>query len=204
MGSYYPSALQASSATPLDLAAGQEMRGMDFVPRPISTAFIRGRVIKPAGAENCAASLEGEADGPGAVGFSMFGASARSIVVMAGNRQELGDDFFDAISPGYSKLDKDGKFEFRNIPVGTHSLSAFCGVGKQQYSVKTAIQLDAQGASLAGGAGWRFGQPWPTGGHGGWRSRRERSFHFSRTVAEAVSNTSRAPTGSISEIHHLE
>jgi len=74
---FYPNATQPTGATPVDLSAGQEQRGLDLVLHPVATASIRGRVVKPAGGENCAAALEG-ADGTDlsdiATGFAVTGA----------------------------------------------------------------------------------------------------------------------------------
>jgi hypothetical protein len=46
---------------------------------------------------------------------------------------------------GGRKVDKDGKFEFHNIPVGSHSLTARCSVGTENYSTRMTIQLEAAG-----------------------------------------------------------
>jgi hypothetical protein len=146
---YYPNATQPTGAGAIDLAAGQEQRGLDFILRPISTAVIRGRVIKPAGGENCAAALEGLADGAGLAdtyvgdAFVGFMSSEVFLTTTPGGLAD-GGNVEDVIS-GRRKVDKDGKFEFRNIPVGSHSLTANCSVGKQGYSIKMPIQLEAAG-----------------------------------------------------------
>ncbi|HLK67291.1 MAG TPA: carboxypeptidase-like regulatory domain-containing protein [Bryobacteraceae bacterium] len=142
---FYPNALQASSATPIDLVAGQEQRGLNFSMRPIATSFIRGRVIKPAGSENCSVAVEGEGDGPDAVGAAMFGMISHDIMMLSNLASQMDssndvDDF-----AGVHSIDKEGKFEYLNIPIGSHTLAARCEVNKQRYSVKKPIELDAQG-----------------------------------------------------------
>src|ERR1017187_10382522 len=79
---FYPNATQPTEAAAIDLAAGQEQRGLDFVLRPISTASIRGRVAKPAGGENCTAALEGFGDGTDLYVNDIFmGSASREVFV---------------------------------------------------------------------------------------------------------------------------
>jgi hypothetical protein len=149
---YYPNALQPTEATAIDIAAGQEHRGMDFLLRPVAVAFIRGRIIKPAGGENCLAALEG-ADGVEAGdGSFSFGAMSGSIGAVyrdihvfstAGPSEQVNLD--ELFFPGSRKVNQNGKFEFRNIPVGNHSLTASCTVDKQHYRIKTPILLPEAG-----------------------------------------------------------
>ena len=146
---FYPNSTQPTEAAAIDLAAGQEQRGLDFVLRPISTASIRGRVAKPAGGENCVAALEGFGDGA-EPNDTFVGFASREVFLTAapGGGSEpvpMSWSNLEEMITGGRKVDKDGKFEFRNIPVGSHSLTASCSVGKQQYNTKMPIQLEAAG-----------------------------------------------------------
>jgi hypothetical protein len=143
---YYPNATLPSQAAAIDLAAGQEQRGMDFVLHPIATAFIRGRVIKPAGGEDCTTALKPEPDDA-----SPHAASTRGIEVdtrgnVAARSIVWTGSFVIATNHAVDRLlDKGETFEFRNVPVGSHTLTATCNVGDQEYSVKMAIELEAPG-----------------------------------------------------------
>jgi hypothetical protein len=144
---YYPNTTQTIEAAAIEVSAGQEQRGLDFVLRPISIAWIRGRVVKPAGSENCVAALEGFGDGvePSDGIGSVGGFTDLSFTVAGGSGEQVNwSNVRDLISGG-RKVDNDGKFEFRNIPVGSHSMTASCGVGKQQYTTKVPIQLEGAG-----------------------------------------------------------
>jgi len=143
---YYPNAPQPAVAAAINVAAGQEQRGVDFVLHPISTASIRGRVIKPAGGENCSVSLEGGMD-EGDMDMGDAGGMMGTVgfVTTADPEQLAGLDPSEFMFPGGRKVDKDGKFEFRGIPIGSHSLSGTCSIGKQRYSTKLAIELESAG-----------------------------------------------------------
>lgn len=139
---YYPNAAQPTGAAPVEVAPGQEQRGTDFVLHSVSTAFVRGRMIKPVGGEDCVAALEGFTDDADTDPLSGGFVRTVGMVTMADPGQLSGTDL---IFPAGRKVDKDGKFEFRNIPVGSHSLTGTCKVGKQEYSTKMAIELESAG-----------------------------------------------------------
>jgi hypothetical protein len=142
---FYPNATQPTEAAAIEVAAGQEQRGLDFVLHPLSTALIRGRVVRPAGGESCAASLEGFGEGDELSDSFGFVGGIRDLVVTTGSGSLSEPLNLEEMMTGGRKVDKDGKFEFRNIPVGSHSLTASCSVGKQQYTTKMPIQLEAAG-----------------------------------------------------------
>jgi hypothetical protein len=143
---FYPNTPQPTEAAPINLAAGQEQRGLDLVLRPVSTATIRGRVVKPPGAENCVTRLEGFGDiaDPDDT-FVAF--TSRTVFVTAAPGGGPEPPSLAAVQEmiGGRKVDESGKFEFPNIPVGSHSLTASCAVGKQEYSAKMPVQLEAAG-----------------------------------------------------------
>ncbi|HEV3196284.1 MAG TPA: carboxypeptidase-like regulatory domain-containing protein [Bryobacteraceae bacterium] len=142
---YYPNSTQPTGAAAVDLAAGQEQRGLDFVLHPISTASIRGRVIKPAGGENCSAGLEGLADSADPNDGIGFVSAVRDLVITTTSGSASEPANLEEMITGGRRVDKDGKFEFQNVPVGSHSLTANCNIGKQRYSTKMPIQLEAAG-----------------------------------------------------------
>jgi len=140
---YYPNSIPQAGASAVELAAGQEQRGIDFVLHPISVSFIRGHITRPVGADKCTAALEPFADDLQSFGFDgMAGSVVTSdsfSVIASGDVPDF------AGFPGGRKVDEDGKFEFRNIPVGSLVLTGRCTVGKQQFSTKLPVQLDASG-----------------------------------------------------------
>lgn len=143
---YYPNATQPTGAAAIAVAAGQEQRGVDLILHPVSTAFIRGRVVTPVGGENCVAAIESGADGAelsdaGASFTSMSGA----VILFDSGGMPGSPNAEEFMFPGGSKVDKDGKFEFRSVPVGKHTLTGSCNVGKQRYRTKMPIQLEAAG-----------------------------------------------------------
>jgi len=136
---YYPNSQQQSGAGAVELTAGQEQRGIDFVLHQVPVSFIRGRVIPPAGGSHCMATLGAGADElqpfnevAGSLSFASFVSISESLEA-------------DGVSPGIRPVDNDNKFEFRNVPLGSHMLSARCMVGKQRFTTKMPIQLDAGG-----------------------------------------------------------
>jgi hypothetical protein len=137
---YYPNAQQQAGAGTIALAAGQEMRGMDFVLHPVAVAFIRGRVIKPEGGDKCLVNLEdGDDEFQNPSGFPMAAAIFGGTLVA-----EVDGATVQFVPPG-QPVDKDLKFEFRNVSTGSHSLIGVCTVSKQQYSTRMQLLLDTAG-----------------------------------------------------------
>jgi hypothetical protein len=140
---YYPNAPQPSGATPITLTPGQDQRGLDFVLRTVATARLEGRIIKPPGATTCTVSLEDADAGPEAIlGSAMF--------TMPGNITVIGNATFSESSiidtaALHHMIGEEGKFDFRNLPVGTHTVMALCQAENQQYWVRNTVQLGTQG-----------------------------------------------------------
>jgi hypothetical protein len=67
---YYPGVTDSSGAAPVELAAGQDMRGVDFTLRRVHAVSVRGHLAKPAGAPNVVVSLSDASGMGGAVGNS--------------------------------------------------------------------------------------------------------------------------------------
>ncbi len=136
---FYPGATEAAAAAPVTIAAGQELRGLDFALRPASTANIRGRVIKPEGSGSCAVDLEEQ---PDTGVMSDVGGVTGGVVInlagaMDGNLVAMGDD---GENTG-RRVKPDGRFEFRTIPSGSHILVARCQVDKQTYRARLQVEL---------------------------------------------------------------
>jgi hypothetical protein len=146
---YYPNSIPQSGASAIELAAGQEQRGVDFVLHTISLSFIRGHIVKPVGSDNCSVRIKALADDlpsfpsdgmAGSVGFVISG----SYVKMAGSGVVLAN-LAGPDPAGRRQVDQDGKFEFHNVPVGSHTLRGTCTVGDQQFTTKLPIELNAAG-----------------------------------------------------------
>jgi hypothetical protein len=138
---YYPNSQQQSGAGALELTAGQEQRGIDFVLHRVPVSFIRGRIVPPAGGAHCLATLEAGADElqPSSFG-DVIGSVSFGTFVSISDNAEMG-----VAASGIRPAGNDNKFEFRNVPLGNHTLGGRCAVGKQQYTTKMPIQLDAGG-----------------------------------------------------------
>ena len=142
---YYPNVAETARATQVSVSAGQEQRGIDFILQPSAAAFIRGRIVKPAGSGRCRVSIEGGDDDP-MMGVADSGGG--SLLVMTSSGGETSSvNVEDFEFPGSHKVGEDGAFEFRQVPVGSHTITGRCAVGKQTYTAKTVVQLDASGLS---------------------------------------------------------
>jgi hypothetical protein len=137
---YYPNSQQQSGAGPIELSAGQEQRGIDFVLHQVPVSFIRGRVIPPVGGTHCMAALEAGADELQPSYAEVSGSLAFATFVNISENMEV-----DMSSPGIRPTGNDNKFEFRNVPLGSHTIRGRCMVGKQQYTTKLPVQLDSAG-----------------------------------------------------------
>jgi hypothetical protein len=65
---FYPGVLEATRATPQELGAGQDLRGINFNLRRVEFATIRGQVIAPAGADTRAGLLIASDGGSNSIG----------------------------------------------------------------------------------------------------------------------------------------
>jgi hypothetical protein len=108
---YYPGASDPSGATAVELAAGQEMRGVDFTLRRVHGATLRGHAAKPAGAVAVN------------VGLSPEGAAAGSGII------------------ANSATDRDGNFEVRGVPPGAYSLMAQTNAAGKMYTASRTLQV---------------------------------------------------------------
>jgi protocatechuate 3,4-dioxygenase beta subunit len=94
---YYPGVFEQSQATPIDLDAGQEARGIDIQVRKATTVHVRGRVLDDAGNPvlgTAVTVLSGDNPGAGSAGRNM------------------------------GMVRNDGSFDVPGIPPGTHTLMA--------------------------------------------------------------------------------
>ena len=135
---YYPNAQQQAGASAVALSAGQELRGADFVLHAAPVSFIQGRIVKPEGGIGCATNLEAGDELEPSIGDMMGSVSFTSMFSVAG------DSTVHIGLPG-QPVGEDLKFEFHNLPLGGYSLTGTCTVGKQQYTVRMPVQLDATG-----------------------------------------------------------
>jgi hypothetical protein len=98
---YFPGTLDASAATPIDLAPGADFRNADFVVTEARASRIRGQVVN------------------GATGLPAGGAQ-----VMLISKADSGD-----LLPGRRGVSSksDGTFEFAGVPPGSYDLAAMVG-----------------------------------------------------------------------------
>jgi hypothetical protein len=138
---FYPNSQPQSGAGAVELTAGQEQRGIDFVLHQIPVSFIRGRIVPPVGGAHCLATLEAGADElqPSSFG-DVIGSVSFGTFVSISDNGEMG-----VAASGIRPAGNDNRFEFHNVPLGNHTLGGRCAVGKQQFTTKMPIQLDAGG-----------------------------------------------------------
>ena len=136
---FYPNSLQQAGASTIELTAGQELRGTDFVLHSMAVSSIRGHVIQPTGATRCWTHLETADELQSTFSDAV---EAEFVGVVSGMFDSLPDD---VQFGGGMPVEQDGRFEFRNVPLGSHSLRATCMVGKQRHSARAPVQLDASG-----------------------------------------------------------
>jgi len=136
---YYPNAQQQAGAGTVALAAGQELRGVDFVLRPVPVSFIRGRIVKPEGGTGCTTNLEGGADELASSGTFAMASTSMATLVINGEKMQVKLEL-----PG-QPVDENLKFEFRNLPAGIYSLTGTCNVDDQPYSTAISVHVDASG-----------------------------------------------------------
>ena len=94
---YYPDALSLQTATPVELADGEQKNNVDFMMRPVSTSSVSGRVVGPSDA-SAGLVLRLMPDGSESLGPGSEQATA-------------------LVGPG-------GAFTFVGVPAGTYTLDA--------------------------------------------------------------------------------
>jgi hypothetical protein len=109
---FYPNATGVSGAAPVDLAAGQERVGVDFQLRPVPTWRVSGRV-----------------DGPGP---SIAGLLLR-LVPPGAEDLGLGSEAATAL------VDKNGTFEFLNVPAGRYTIDARRSFAELRYNAQVSL-----------------------------------------------------------------
>jgi hypothetical protein len=110
VASYYPGALDPTGAAPVDIGAGQELRGIDFLVRRARTVSVRGRVIKPEGASSVTVSLTQTMEGGGMTRTNT------------------------------SVNDAEGRFEWRGLMTGSYTLGAQASAGGAALTARLPIQ----------------------------------------------------------------
>jgi 5-hydroxyisourate hydrolase-like protein (transthyretin family) len=98
---YYPGAADESSAAPIDVPPGADLRGIDLLLSPQQSYRVRGRVVD---------SRTGQP--PPTI----------SLSINVQNADPLTGGFFNAGNSNYKAID--GSFEFQNISAGSYSLNA--------------------------------------------------------------------------------
>jgi protocatechuate 3,4-dioxygenase beta subunit len=108
---YYPGVADPSGAAFIELAAGQDMRGVDFTLRRVHGVSVRGHAVKPSGAPVVQVSLS---PAGGAMGIGMLNNGTN---------------------------DPEGKFELRGVTPGAYTLTARTNVGNEMYLAERPLQV---------------------------------------------------------------
>jgi protocatechuate 3,4-dioxygenase beta subunit len=101
---YYPGTYDQSAAAAVTVAAGQELTGIDFPMRMISTSKVSGTVLGPDGSPMAGAQISLQQANPSQTQVFMFGGSVRTT--------------------------PDGKFTATNIAPGHYTVTARAGAGQ--------------------------------------------------------------------------
>jgi len=107
---YYPGVADQSQATPINLEAGQEARGVDIQVRKSPTVHLRGRVLDESGAP----------------------VSNTNVIVMNGDNPSMG------MGRTSASVRADGTFDISAVPSGSHVLMAHRMAREQGGSVVVA------------------------------------------------------------------
>lgn len=95
---FYPGALRVSDSTPIEVPAGQDVTGLSFALAPSATVAVSGQLLDPAG----------QPVPQGNVVFMAHDTTGASALVLT-----------------RGVADRDGRFEFRNVPSGEYTIQAF-------------------------------------------------------------------------------
>jgi protocatechuate 3,4-dioxygenase beta subunit len=131
---YFPGVIEPENATAIQVPPAAELRGIDFVLRPVSTLTVRGRVVSPV--SPVAAPPRGQPQGPaGPRGQIRQGAqnvrtSIQVVLLRAGSRERNG-----------RPVNPDGSFEISNVVPGTYTLLALQRQEERQFSARTRIEV---------------------------------------------------------------
>jgi hypothetical protein len=123
---YYPNGADASSATPIDVAAGSEMRGTDIRLLKAKVFTVRGKAVDASGGSAQAI-----------VSFTRKDDSGNLLALLNGG--------------GASQLRPDGTFEFRNIIPGTYVLQmgqVMAVNGSQPANVTGRVEVTVGDANI--------------------------------------------------------
>jgi hypothetical protein len=165
---FYPGSIDPENAAPVRVAAASEMRGIDFVLRPIRMAKITGRVIAAnitpttqqlqqqaqaqQGRGNRGQNGGGGRGGQGGIQVVLTRVGAATGGRGQGGGGGRGGRGFDGIQSLAQVNAADGTFEIANVVPGTYNLMALQSAQSQVYSARVRVDVgpaDIGGINLA-------------------------------------------------------
>ena len=136
--SYFPGNIDPESATPIQLAAAAEVRGIDFILRPVQTVTLKGRIVSPIAV--AAPAPRGQPPAGGRGGGRGFAQNLRGgiqvVLTRSGNRAPRGQP-----GKGIRAANADGTFEIPNVIPGSYTLTAVLRQDEKQYSARTRVEV---------------------------------------------------------------
>lgn len=131
--SYFPGGIDPDTASPVALSAAAELRGIDFILRPVATVKVRGRVIAPtpSGTVTQPPAAPGGAGGrggafAGARGQILRGPGGPQVILLRSGAR--GGGFGRALQGpgggGRGNVGADGTFEIGNVVPGSYTVFA--------------------------------------------------------------------------------
>jgi hypothetical protein len=116
---YYPGAIDPTRAAALEVAAGAEVRGIDFALMPTATARVRGKVMSGVLPPGARVSVQLLPRNPGMLAF-------------------MG-------RPNRAEVQRTGDFEIRGVVPGSYMLAADHGDDGRRYSARMPVEVGPSG-----------------------------------------------------------
>jgi protocatechuate 3,4-dioxygenase beta subunit len=153
--SYFPGSIDPETATPIQLPAVAEVRGIDFILRPVQTVTLRGRVVSPIPSTEVPPPPPRGQPQQGPRGGQLrqlaqnFRNSVQIVLSRSGSRGGGGRG---GVGQPATAASADGGFEIRNVIPGSYTVTAVFRQNDQQYSARTRIEVndrDVENINLA-------------------------------------------------------
>ena len=142
--SYFPGGIDPERAAPVGLAAAAEVRGIDFILRPVATVKVSGRVIMPTPTTSTAppAPAIGQRGGGGRAQGLLRGAAAPQVMLVPSNVRPGGGAIVRAIQGGgRGNVAADGTFEISNVIPGSYTVIAIQNQENRLFMANARVEV---------------------------------------------------------------
>jgi hypothetical protein len=142
---FYPRAIQAASATPIDLVAGSEARGIDIGLQKARKFTVSGLVeglpaanAQPQGPQQGQQQGNAKQKGKAQGGPGGFGGAFITLIPRSSQQQP---GIANVLDGGASQVNPDGTFEIRNVQPGAYYLMAQARGQQQDLSARVPVDV---------------------------------------------------------------